>query len=159
MSFKVFIESKRFKQILKVIGVAVVVLTVFQLGVFVGFRKARFSYRLGDNYHRMFGGPRGGLFSNFAGRDFFSGHGTVGSIVRIDGQSLVIKGRDSVEKIVGVDSTTTIRKARFEVSLADLKPGDEVVIVGTPKDDGSIEAKVIRLFNFAGPPTSTGPRF
>jgi hypothetical protein len=147
MDLKILFQSRRFKQLLKVLGTLVVLLLVFQLGVFVGFRKASFSYRWGDNYHRAFGGPRGGFLRDFEGRDFVSGHGTAGAIVRIDGNNIIIKGRDGVEKIATVTEGTTVRKGRTAVKLADLKADDRVVIIGAPKDDGSIEAKIIRVFD------------
>lgn len=152
-----FLQSKIFKIIIIAVGAIIVFLFVFKLGVFVGERKASFSYRWGENYHRNFGGPREGFFGDFSGKDFIDAYGVVGQIIKIDvfpasaGSSsaetgaLVIKGRDSVEKIVAVKKDTVIKRNQENVKIGDLKNGDFIVVIGNPNDKGQIEAKFIRL--------------
>ncbi len=152
MNIQNFFQSKYFKWVLVSIGALILLLLVFQAGVFVGFRKAGFSFKWGDNYHRAFGGPRNGFLRDFEGRDFISGHGTAGTIAKIDANSFVIKDQSGVEKIVNFDSSTSIKKGNVDVSFKDIKVDDRVVVIGTPKDDGSIEAKIIRVFDGALPP-------
>lgn len=141
-----FFHSKNFTWIVKGVAAFVILLVVFQLGVFVGFRKAGFSYRWGENYHRAFGGPRGGFMRDFEGRDFVSGNGTIGFVATIDKDRFVVKGNDGVEKVIIVSSTTTFERGRESVLLVDLKVDDRVVIIGSPKENGSIEAKIVRVF-------------
>lgn len=138
-------------------GVVIVILLAFQAGQSIGFRKARFSYQWGDNYHRMFGGPRGGFMRDMMGRDLVNGHGTAGTIVKIDGSTLVIKGENGIEKMVTLTPTTIIRKGNLDSKLADLIVDTRVVIIGTPKDDGSIEAKIVRVFDTDTVPASMRP--
>lgn len=145
MDFNKFFQSKLFKGILLGIGVFIVFLLIFKLGMFVGFKKANFSFRWGENYHRNFAGPKGGFFQEFEGRDFIDAHGVFGQIIKIDDSTLVIKGNDDVEKIVLVKDDTTIMSLREKIKVSDLKINDNIVVVGDPNDSGQIEAKLIRI--------------
>lgn len=157
MNLPNFFQSKAFKGALFGIGAFIILLLVFQLGVYVGFRKARFSFSWGDNYHQAFGGPRGGFLRDFEGKDFISGHGTAGTIAKIDGNNLIIKGQDGVEKIIAITENTSLVKGKTDIKLSDLKVDDRVVIIGSPKDDGSIEAKIIRIFDPGNMPSPFPP--
>ena len=152
MNIQNFFQSKYFRWLLKGLGALIVLLLVFQLGFFVGFRKAGFSYGWGDNYHRAFGGPRGGFLRDFEGRDLISGHGTAGTIAKIDNGSLIIKDQGGVEKIVNFDDDVSIKKGNADVQLQDLKVDDRVVVIGAPKNDGSIQAEILRVFDAPLPP-------
>ncbi len=132
-------------------------LLVFQLGVYVGFRKANYAFRWSANYHRVFGGPKGGFFQEFEGRDFTDGHGVAGSIVSSDGVKLIVKGRDNVEKIITTDAKTVVVKGRQALSVRDLRTDDTVVVIGAPNEDGSIAAKIIRIFDAAERPLFPPP--
>lgn len=152
MDFNKIFQSKVFKGILGGILAFIALLLVFKAGTIVGFRKAGFSYQWGENYHRNFAGPRGGLFQDFSGRDFIDAHGVFGQIMKIDpstgsGQAatLVIKGRDDVEKIVLVKDDTVIRRLMETVKPSDLKVDDFIVVIGEPNNNGQIEAKFIRV--------------
>ena len=147
-----FLQSKNTRVVLATVGVLIVLMAVFQLGIFVGFHKASFAFRWGDNYHRNFGGPAGGFLREFEGRDFINGHGTAGTIASIDGQTIVIKDRDNAEKIVRIQTDTTITKGRETVDISALKTDMDVVVIGSPQDDGSIDAKLIRIFEMGQPP-------
>lgn len=141
-----FFESRHFRAILIGIGVFIMVLVIFSLGMFVGYRKATFSYQWGENYHRNFGGPSAGFLSDFNGRGFIGSHGTFGEIIKIDAQAVTIKGESDVEKIVLVDDkSTVIEKMMGNIKLGDLKVGDTIVVIGEPNNVGQIEAKLIRV--------------
>ena len=129
-----------------------VLLLAFRAGMVVGYARARFAYRWGENYHRNFGGPRGGFFGDFYGKDFIEAHGAFGQIIKIDfatsteqSATLVMNGRDNVEKIVLVKADTALRRAEGMLGLGDLKAGDDVVVIGDPNERGQIEAKFIRV--------------
>jgi hypothetical protein len=148
--------------IIGLIGFVVLIL-VFGVGVKVGTLKARYSYRWADNYHKNFAGPRSGFLGDWRGfpaGDFIGGHGAFGEIIEINpstgstsspqassGQeSFVIKGRENVEKVIITNQETTITKGR-EAIKDGLKVGDRMVIVGSPNEEGQIEAKLIRVFD------------
>lgn len=153
MQTSLFFQSKYFRWTIKAIAACVLVLIVFQTGVYIGFRKAGFSYRWADNYHRMFGGPRDGFMREFprefSGRDFMSSHGVVGVVIGTASDSLVIRGDDDVEKGVQATEDSVIRRGRETITTQDIRIGDRVVVLGSPRDDGNIEAKMIRLFESA----------
>lgn len=134
-----------------IIGLAgfVVLLLVFGAGVKVGTLKARYSYKWAETYHKNFGGPRGGFLDDwrrFPAGDFISGHGAFGEIIEIKDNGFVIKGRENAEKVVIINQEVTIIKGR-ETMKDGLKVGDRVVIIGTPNNEGQIEAKLIRVFS------------
>lgn len=147
MPSKPFFQSKLFTGTLIVIGSLIVLLLVFRTGMYVGARKATFSYRWGENYHRMFGGPRHGFFQEFAGEDFAPGGGTVGTIISIDTGSLIIKTPEGIEKTVTVNDQATIRRGRDTLKISDLTVDERIVVIGTPQDNGTVEAKFIRVFD------------
>lgn len=154
MDFNRFFQSKSFKISLVAIGAFIVLSFVFKVGVFVGYSKARFSYSWGENYHRNFAGPQGGFFDEFrrgfGDRDFMSAHGAFGSVIRVDGNIIVMKGEGGVEKNILVLESALVRRGGENIKAVDLKPDEEIVVLGSPNDEGQIEAKLIRVFGGEG---------
>jgi len=145
MNQKDFFRSKLFKKILYGVGGAVLALLVFQAGIFVGYRKAAFSYRWGDSYYHAFGRSRRDFHGMFPREDFLDAHGVAGKILKIALPTLVIEGKDTIEKVVVVRDDTLIRRFRDTLHPSDLKPDDFVVVIGSPNQEAQIEAKLIRL--------------
>lgn len=145
INIKEFSQSKLFKKILCGIGIAVVALLIFQGGVFVGYHKAGFSYRLGDNYHRTFGEERDRFPMGMHQGDFTDAHGSIGKIIKIDLPTFILEGQDGIEKIILVNADTTIRQFRETIKPTDLKINDLVVVIGSPNTQGQIESRLIRL--------------
>ena len=148
MDFKNIIQSKAYKIAAISLAAILVLFLTFSAGMRVGFYKARFSYQWGENYHKNFAGPRNGMlrgaFKDFGGKDLIDSHGAAGQILKIDGPTLVIKGRDNVEKIVVVKEDTVIRRFAETIKLDDLKVDSNIVVIGEPNGQGQIEAKFIR---------------
>lgn len=141
------ILSAKFLKFLS-LGVLLIVmfLLVFQLGLSVGYRKANFAIRWAQNYKRDFGGPKMGILGIYTGNDFMYGHGVLGTIAKINPHSIVIKSRDNSEKIVNIDSDTVLNRAAQNISLQNLKTDQQVIVIGSPNQDGTIDAKIIRVF-------------
>ncbi len=139
------LQSSVFKIVIIGLATTIVILFIFALGLFVGYRKASFSLNWGENYHRNFGGPRNGLFGPFDGRDYIDAHGVFGQIIKIDSSTLVIKGQNNVERVILVNDGTTINKFQDTITSANLKTDDFIVVVGEPNNDGQIVAKLIRV--------------
>lgn len=136
----------------------VLILLAFGAGVKVGASKAKFSYRWAESYHKNFGGPRGGFVDDwrrFPARDFLSAHGSFGEIIEIKDKEFVVRGRENVEKVILITEETIITKGR-ETIKDGLKVGDGVVVIGSPDEEGKIEAKLIRVFP-DGEPARTLP--
>ena len=135
-----------------IIGIAgfVIVVLIFGAGMFVGGMKTKFSYRWAEQYHKMFAGPRAGFFGDwrsFPRGEFIKAHGTFGEIIEMKENEFVIKGRKDVEKVILITDKTVIQKGREKVKKEDLKVGNFVVVIGSPNEEGKIEAKMIRIFN------------
>jgi len=144
-----FIKSKKVTVLIAALfGLALLVGT-FNVGMTVGYRKAKFSYAWGENYHRNFAGPRGGFIRDFGqemnGGDFIGGHGTFGQIIDLGDQQIVVRGKDNSEQVIMVTSDTDIQRFKDSIQMSDLKLDEPIVVIGEPNDQGQIEAKFIRV--------------
>lgn len=164
---KKFTEPNNLKTLVYGFGIAVVAILIFQAGVFVGFQKANFSYRWGDNYQkffemrgrmdnrdrgfeRTFGGDERGndMFPGmlFGQEDFFGAHGISGKIISVKLPNIVVAGDDKVEKVITIDNQTILRQFKGDLRPEELKAGERVIVVGNPSDRGTeIIAKMIRV--------------
>ena len=141
---KIF-QSKIFQVIVIGIAVLIVILLVFKAGMMVGIKKADFSCRWSDNYHRNFGGPKGGFWGGFGDRDFMDANGTFGQIIKIEGNLLTIKGNQNTEKVILLNENTVIKSMQDTIKATDLKVDDNIVVIGEPNQTGQIAAKLIRI--------------
>ncbi len=141
----------------------IVLLLVFLLGAYIGEKKAEFGYQWGQNYGRFFGEPRVGFFNNATGSSMqgpqgpmgMNAFGNGGVVLKVDGSTMAIKGNDNIEKVVAIDAQTLIREGNTAVSLSDVEPGDQVVVIGSPNNSGQIIARFIRVFERQTQPTPT----
>lgn len=157
------LKSKSFKVAAIAIGSIVIALIIFTAGVNVGFHKAKFSFKFGENYERNFMGPYPGMdkpmnlngpmgmmrekVRDFEGSDFRNPHGISGTIISISENSLVIKDKDNKENTVSVDDGTVIKLGRDDIKIGDLKTEEQIVVIGKPGDDGVVVADLIRVFD------------
>lgn len=158
MNMQEAVKSKMFKVSLLATGGILVILVSFAGGVAVGLKKARFSYKFGENYERNFiGGPPAGpmemmgpgprgMMGDFEGRGFRNAHGIAGTIISITDRNLIIKDRDGKENTIAVTDKTIIKRQRDDIKISDLKQDDQVVVMGSPGDNGVINADLIRVF-------------
>jgi len=156
---KVF-NSKKVVGMLIVLVSVTILLVVFRFGMVVGEKKADFSGRWGENYGRFFGEPSPGFFpapAEFRDNRLMNPHGNAGTILKIDGNILVIKGSDNNEKTVLLSTSTIINNKNKTVSSDSLKIGDSLVIIGEPTKEGQIEAKFIRVFSNSSSTLSLPP--
>lgn len=149
-NLKEVLHSGTVKQILVFVGIAVIALLIFQVGVFVGYHKAGSAYRWGDNYYRAFGERRGmpgmGMMDrNFGLKNFPPAHGVDGEILSISLPNILVEGRDEVERTVNIGDKTLIKKMREDIKPADLKVGDFIVVIGSPDSQSVVNAELIRV--------------
>ncbi len=151
-------KSKFWVKSVKALAYAIGALLIFLAGMRVGELKAWFSYRWAESYSANFGeganvpphgGPMMGIRPRLPGR-FFNGHGVYGEIMRVEGKRILVKDRDGSEKIVVITDKTTIRRGPVDISPKDVRPDQAIVVIGTPTDDGKVEASFIRLFPMGG---------
>ena len=140
---KIF-ESKIAFKILCGIGIILAALIIFYAGVNVGFHKASFGHDWGENYERNFGfGPDDHpLFGN---DNFPNANGAIGKIIKIELPTIIVQDKDNTEKVVYVDNNTKIEKMMQSISFSDLSVNDFVVVIGSPNEQGQVEAKFIRV--------------
>lgn len=145
MDIKTYIRSQSFKGIIMGIGIAIIALVIFQAGIFVGYRKASFAYRFGDNYYRAFDrrgpSPLGFPLHN----EFRASHGAAGKVISVSLPAIIVAGLDSIEKTVLVTEDTLIRKFDTKIQPEDIKAGDFLVAIGEPNEDSQIQTKFIRI--------------
>lgn len=148
---KDFLQTKHFRKVLFRLGVFIIALLIFQAGMLVGFRKAEFSFRMGDNYYRAFDGDEVNGYklpfgmSHLRGGAFPGSHGAIGQVIKIDLPTLIIEDPKNVEKEVLVSTSTLIKKFRHIIKKEDIKADDFVTVIGSPNDKSQIEAKFIRV--------------
>ncbi len=148
MNIKELINSKKFKAAITVIALAVVVLAVFQVGVFVGFKKASFAKNWGDNYYRTFGRPQNDFkMPGMPKMDIglTDSHGVAGRVLRVAPPRLMIESPEKIEKSVIIGDKTIIRRFRDNVDISSIQQDEFVVVLGSPNETGEIEAGFVRL--------------
>ena len=139
---KVF-ESKVAVRILYGIGIFIVAMLIFSAGITVGFYKASFGHAWEENYEHNFG-----MMPNhpmFGGDNFPNAHGAIGKIIKIELPTMIVQDKDNTEKVILMKNDTQIQKLKDNIQTTDLKIDDFVVVIGTPNQQGQIEAKFIRI--------------
>jgi hypothetical protein len=134
MDLKNFIESKPVAVLLMALGGVVVVLLIFQAGVYTGYRKAGFSLRLGESYNRV-----------LEGREFPAAHGAAGQVVSVALPTFVLSEPDGDEKIVRISDATLIRRFHDTIASTSITAGDYAVVIGEPNDAAQIDATFVRI--------------
>ena len=153
---KIF-ESKVAFRVLVGIGIIIVAMLIFSAGISVGFHKASFGRAWGENYERNFGmRPDRPMF----GEDNFpNANGAIGKIIKITLPNIIVQDKDNTEKVIVIKDDTKIQKMMSAVKGSDLAIDDFVIIIGSPNDQGQIEAKLIRVMPLGmpvPPPMDTG---
>jgi len=149
-------KNKPVRTVIGILLFLIIILTAFQAGIFIGYQKASFSNGLGNKYYKQaFGGDKRGTgIMNSFEKDLAGGNGAVGKIVHINETNIVVATPDNIEKTININGNTLIRKFRDEISIKDLKVGDQIIVLGSPNDKSEIEAKLIRLL--PPPPDTNG---
>lgn len=155
MTLKKLLGSKRFVIVLCTLGALLIAALIFQAGVIVGFHKATFGYRWGENYHRNFGGPENGFMMHQGSGMMQAPHGAFGTVISVNEPSFILEGTDKVEKNILTTKDTEIRKQNISIQFSDIKASDQVVVIGEPNDQGQIIARLIRVFPGSTATTTT----
>jgi hypothetical protein len=154
------LKSKKFIVAASIVGILIIAVFSFAMGILIGLHKARFSYKFGENYERNFAGPLprlgspmgpmgvvGERLKDLEGKGFRNGHGVAGTIISVSDNSIVIKDKDGKESTVAVNDETVINRGRDTIKIGDLKNDEEIVVIGKPGDNGVIDADLIRVFD------------
>lgn len=141
-----------FQEIFFVLGVSTIVILVFGIGVFVGEKRANYSFQWAEAYHKNFGGPGEGFLGQMPSVDFAAANGVFGQIIKIDlidnpinRANLTIRSADGTEQLISICDKTTIRTQKKNLLFTDLKLFDKIVVIGGPNKAGQIQAQFIRV--------------
>lgn len=86
------------------------------------------------------------------------GHGAVGSIQSINGQTITLLLSDGTTQNVLVNNQTRIEGNRKRLTLADLKVDERIAVLGSPVEGGNISATLIHVESPAeSPPVPVTP--
>ena len=143
---KHIVRSHKFKILIYVVIGILVLLFAFQAGVSIGFEKASFYNKIGENYLHQINKNQNGPIGIPPG-NFESAHGAVGKIIDLKLPLVVIEDQSSIEKTIQISSTTQIRDADGDETVSNLKVDDYVVVFGSPASstDPILVAKLIRI--------------
>lgn len=67
---------------------------------------------------------------------------TMGVVQSIDGTNIVIKRPDNVTQTVAVDENTSFRRRREDITLPDIKPGDNITARGAIQNGGFLATMI-----------------
>ncbi len=148
-NIKKIFASKLLFGILCVIGAIIIAFLIFSLGVTVGFHKASFGREWGENYEPNFGFGPGR--PSFGANNFPNANGAIGKIIKIELPTIIVQDKDNTEKVVLINTDTSIRKVMADIKASDLLVNDYVVVIGSPDNQGQIEAKFIRVLPLGMP--------
>lgn len=73
-------------------------------------------------------------------------HGALGIVLRVEGDTIVIRGRYGIQRTVFVTQDTVIERGGQGLGLGDIHPGEPLIVVGSPRPEGVIQARFIRVF-------------
>lgn len=139
-------QSKTFKIVLLSGGALIVILATFVLGVYVGFHKASFSYRVGEHYDALFNkNDKTMPPPPFDADDIPGGHEAAGKIISVELPVFVVVGPDNIEKKVEVATDTVVTELRSATTSNAIKVGEDAVVIGAPGADSDIVAGFIRI--------------
>ena len=145
MDIREFIKKKSVLSALIAITALFCLLAIFEAGVFVGFHKARFSERMGNNYfYRTFGAPQGGMHGGVFEEELPNAYGAAGKIVSVSLPTFIVDDR-GVEKVIVIRGDTQIKRFHDTATSSDIAADDFAVIIGQPDEKAQIQAKLIRL--------------
>lgn len=86
------------------------------------------------------GGGRGGQFMGEMGKDFVAGE-----VKSIDAPKLTVLRVDNVTQTVELNEETSLRKGRESITMADIQPGDHVVLHGALQNNTFVPKSVMVL--------------
>lgn len=145
-----FLESKKTRVALWIIGAMVFVLLAFGTGTLVGYQRGIFSTHFGQEYYRNFygsGGPAPAGMVILGGPPPMNQHGTVGVVIDVGSSTIATQDLDGDEESVVVATDTVIRDMNRTVTIGDIAVGDGITVIGEPNNHGQIYARFIRIFS------------
>jgi uncharacterized membrane protein len=143
-----FLESKKVRAVLWILGGLIVIFVVFGLGITVGYDRAGFAAGFDQNYYRNFYGmPPSGPTGLMASPTPVAIHGVVGVVIDLGTSTISVKDQQNNEQSVAVSSGTAIRDADSDVTIGNVAVGDMIAVIGEPNNIGQVAARFIRILS------------
>lgn len=143
-----FLESRKVRAVLWILGGLIVLFVVFGLGIAVGYERAGFAAGFDRNYYRIFfGGLPTGPVGLMAPPMPAAMHGVVGAVIDIGTSTISVKDQGDNEQSVAVSSGTVIRNGNDTITIGDIVLGDTIAVIGEPNDQGQVDARFIRVIS------------
>ncbi|MDE2041379.1 MAG: hypothetical protein KGI59_03310 [Patescibacteria group bacterium] len=145
---KSYFSSGTVSKIILVLAIVLIALVIFQAGMIVGYHRGVFAGDWDGNYERSVFDPHSvfaPLMRDFSRGDVMNGHGTIGEITDLSLPTLMVKGPGTIEQVVAVSPTTTVRVMHMPATIQDLRTGEQIVVIGEPGMNGQINASFIRV--------------
>jgi hypothetical protein len=144
-----FLESKKVRAVLIILGGLIVLFVVFGLGIAVGYQRAGFASGFDKNYFRIFygaspGGPVGMMAPPPAP---VAAHGIVGTVIDVGTSTVSLTDQMNNEHSVAISSGTVIRDGDNDSAISSMAVGDQIAVIGDPDSDGQIDARFIRILS------------
>ena len=141
-----FLESRKVRTVLWILGGLIVLFVVFGLGIAVGYDRAGFAAGFDRNYFRIFfGGPPSGPIGMMSPPMPMGIHGVVGAVIDVGTSTISVTNQQDNEQSIAVSSGTVIRDGNNTVAIGDVAVGDQIAVIGEPNDQGQVAAKFIRV--------------
>ncbi|MES2409769.1 MAG: hypothetical protein V4509_05740 [Patescibacteria group bacterium] len=137
-------KSKYFNQSLIAIGLVIWTGLILQLGMFIGYQKASYFFKYGDNYYKNLRGGRP-MPMGLNDDDLPRSHGAIGRVIQVTLPTFIVEDEDGMEKIISTNDRTIVRNVEMLASTSKISQNDMVVVVGSPNEKSEIEAKLIRI--------------
>ncbi|HUC31257.1 MAG TPA: hypothetical protein VMR99_01040 [Candidatus Paceibacterota bacterium] len=145
-----FLESKKVRAVLWILGGLIILFIVFGLGIVVGYDRAGFAAGFNNNYFRIFYGAQpGGPVGLMTPPMPVAMHGVVGTVIDLGTSTISVKDQKDNEQSVAVSSGTVIRSGASDVTIGSVAIGDQIAVIGEPNNEGQIVARFIRIFSSA----------
>jgi hypothetical protein len=143
-----FLESKKVRAILWILGGLILLFVAFGLGIAVGYERAGFAAGFDKNYYRIFfGGLPVGPIGMMAPPMPIATHGVVGTVIDVGSSTISVKDEQNNEQSVAISSGTAIRDADNDVTIGSVAVGDQIAVIGEPNTEGQIAARFIRILS------------
>ena len=143
---KTKMESKRARHSIVFFVIFFGLFAAFWCGLQIGYNRAAFTYKFGDNYYKTFEQePRHHGMGIIPQDSVMNSHGAVGKIISINLPTMVVSEIDGTEKIIRTSDDTSVHQQKNTITVNTLKVGDFIITIGAPNTNSEIEAKFIRL--------------
>jgi len=105
--------------------------------------------RVGETRAHFFGAspaPGSRLARPPWGQDFVKSHGALGEILSRDATGVMLKSRGGIQRRILVTRDTIIAREHERLGLSDLQVGEHIIAIGSVRENGDLDARVIRVW-------------